>query len=108
MAGPSGRPVAAVRPLLRLDKWPWQAPFFKARGDAAAAVQAGGVRLNGQAVMKPGHTVGAGDVLTFTQGSRVRVVKVLEIGIRRGPATEAQGLYLDLDAPNRDAERLED
>lgn len=108
MAGPSGRPVAAVRPLLRLDKWLWQARFFKARGDAAAAVQAGGVRLNGQAVMKPGHSVGAGDVLTFTQGGRVRVVRVLEIGTRRGPATEAQGLYLDLDAPKDDAQRLED
>lgn len=108
MAGPSGRPVAAVRPVLRLDKWLWQARFFKARGDAADAVQAGGVRLNGQAVMKPGHSVGAGDVLTFTQGGRVRVVRVLEIGTRRGPATEAQGLYLDLDAPKGDAQRLED
>lgn len=84
--------------MLRLDKWLWQARFFKARGDASAAVQAGGVRLNGQAVMKPGHAVGAGDVLTFTQGGRIRVVKVQAIGIRRGPATEAQQLYLDLDA----------
>lgn len=93
--------------MLRLDKWLWQARFFKARGDAALAVQAGGVRLNGQAVMKPGHAVGPGDVLTFTQGGRVRVVRVLAIGLRRGPATEAQGLYADLDAAPRDADRLE-
>lgn len=107
MAGPSGRPAPASRPVLRLDKWLWQARFFKARGDAADAVQAGGVRLNGQAVMKAGHVVGPGDVLTFTQGNRVRVVRVLEIGIRRGPASEAQTLYLDLDTPPPAADRLE-
>lgn len=93
--------------MLRIDKWLWQARFFKARGDAAMAVQAGAVRLNGQHVLKPGHAVGAGDVLTFAQGGRIRVIRVLQIGLRRGPATEAQGLYEDLDAPRRDADRLE-
>lgn len=93
--------------MLRIDKWLWQARFFKARGDAATAVQAGSVRLNGQHVLKPGHAIGAGDVLTFAQGGRIRVIRVLQIGLRRGPATEAQGLYEDLDAPRRDADRLE-
>jgi ribosome-associated heat shock protein Hsp15 len=38
-------------------------------------------------------------VLTFPQGARIRVVRVLAPGVRRGPASEAQGLYADLDAP---------
>ena len=43
--------------------------------------------------------VGVGDVLTFPQGGRIRLVRVLSLGERRGPATEAAELYLDLDAP---------
>ena len=40
-----------------------------------------------------------GDVLTFAQGRYIRVVKVLAIGARRGPATEARKLYEDLKPP---------
>jgi len=35
-------------------------------------------------------------VLTFNQGHRVRVVKILALSERRGPAPEAQALYEDL------------
>jgi ribosome-associated heat shock protein Hsp15 len=44
-----------------------------------------------------------GDVLTFPQGGQIRVVRVLALAERRGPATEAQALYCDLDAPGADA-----
>jgi ribosome-associated heat shock protein Hsp15 len=44
-----------------------------------------------------------GDVLTFPQGGQIRVVRVLALAERRGPATEAQALYCDLDAPWADA-----
>jgi ribosome-associated heat shock protein Hsp15 len=44
-----------------------------------------------------------GDVLTFPQGHQIRVVRVLALAERRGPATEAQALYCDLDAPGADA-----
>ena len=82
---------------LRLDKWLWQARFFKTRGLSAALVSKGRVRVNGQPVSKPGRTIRPGDVLTFPQGDRVRVIRVRAIGDRRGPAAEAQGLYRDLD-----------
>ena len=58
----------------------------------------GAVRLNGQRVTKPAQPVGPGDTLTFVQGNRVRLIRVLAPGTRRGPAEEAQGLYHDLDA----------
>ena len=35
-------------------------------------------------------------MLTFAQARNVRVVKIEEIGHRRGPAPEAQALYEDL------------
>lgn len=97
MAGPGAKPVAGAPPRLRLDKWLWQARFFKTRGLAAEAIGAGRCRLNGNPVTKAGHALGEGDVLTFAQGGRIRVVRVLALGLRRGPATEAQALYLDLD-----------
>jgi ribosome-associated heat shock protein Hsp15 len=95
------RPAAAPRPTLRIDKWLWQARFFKTRALAAATVEEGRVRINGQPTAKPGHAVGAGDVLTFAQGGRIRVIRILALGQRRGPAGEAQALYLDLDGGTR-------
>ena len=80
----------------RLDKWLWQARFFKSRSLAQAAVT-GGLRVNGLRVTKPAATVRPGDVLTFVQGGCVRVVEVVAIGTRRGPASEAQGLWREHD-----------
>ena len=57
------------------------------------------MRVNGQRIAKPAFAVGPGDVLTFALGARVVVVRILDIGTRRGPATEAQGLYDDLSPP---------
>ena len=84
---------------IRLDKWLWQARFFKSRSLAAACVSGGHARVNGQHVSKASRAVGPGDVLTFPQGRLVRVVKVTACGTRRGPAPEAQGLYEDLSPP---------
>lgn len=84
---------------LRVDKWLWHARFFKTRSLAAKIVSGGKLRVNGQHVSKPAYTLSAGDVLTFPQGDDVRVIKVLAMGERRGPAPEARLLYDDLDPP---------
>jgi ribosome-associated heat shock protein Hsp15 len=81
---------------LRLDKWLWQARFFKTRALATQLVGKGRVRINQTIVTKAHHRIRPGDVLTFPQGHLVRVVRVLELGARRGPAREAQTLYEDL------------
>ncbi|MEP2718017.1 RNA-binding S4 domain-containing protein [Pseudophaeobacter sp.] len=80
---------------IRIDKWLWHARFFKTRSLAAKQVSAGHLRLNGTKITKTSQNVTAGDVLTFPQARQVRVVEVLAIGERRGPAPEAQALYLD-------------
>jgi ribosome-associated heat shock protein Hsp15 len=98
LAGKGAKASPDAQPGLRLDKWLWQARFFKDRGLAAEQIEKGRVRLNGQRCKKPGHAVRAGDVLTFAQGDAIRVIRVLHLGLRRGPATEAQGLYADLEA----------
>jgi len=81
---------------IRLDKWLWQARFFKTRGLSAKLVTGGHVRVNSAKVSKPAHAVAPGDVLTFPQARTVRVVRILALGERRGPAPEAKALYEDL------------
>jgi len=55
--------------------------------------------MNEARIGKPSIAVKPGDMLTFPQAKQVRVIKVLGIGIRRGPAPEAQLLYQDLSPP---------
>ena len=92
------------RPTVRVDKWLWQARFFKTRSLATRQVADGRVRVNGNRVSKPASPVGAGDVLTFDQGDRIRVIRIAALGLRRGPATEAQTLYEDLTPPAPETE----
>ena len=102
----AGSPVPPAD-RLRLDKWLWQARFFKSRSLAAAAVASGHLRVNGTPVTRPGRDIAPGDTLTFPQGNRIRLVRILSLGTRRGPAPEAQALYRDLDSPPAAAIPLE-
>jgi len=81
----------------RLDKWLWCARFFKSRGLASKLLGGGKLRLSGKVVNKAHQLVRPGDVLTFPQGPHIRVVKVLFLAERRGPAPEAQLLYEDFE-----------
>lgn len=95
MSGATGQPQAR----LRLDKWLWQARFFKTRSLAQKVIAGGGLRVNGQRVAKTSASIGPGDTLTFLTGDWVRVIRVVALGTRRGPAPEAQALYDDLSEP---------
>ena len=53
----------------------------------------GHIRLNGHRVEKASAAVRVGDIMTLPAGGRVVALKVLGLGIRRGPAQEAQTLY---------------
>ena len=86
---------------LRLDKWLWHARFFKSRGLAADLAKSGRIRVDGTSVSKPSRAISVGAVLTFPKDDEVRIIKVLGLGVRRGPAPEAQALYEDL-TPARD------
>ena len=88
--------------LLRLDKWLWYARFFKTRSAATKAISGGRFRLDGMVMKKPHRQALSGQVLTFIQGDRIRVIKIMALGCRRGPASEASLLYEDL-MPARDA-----
>ncbi len=84
---------------LRIDKWLWYCRFFKSRSLAARQCEAGRVRLNRVIVTKAHATVKPGDVLTFAHADRIRVVRIVALGARRGPATEARTLFEEVVPP---------
>lgn len=86
----------------RLDKWLWYARVAKTRSLAAALVERGKIRVNRVRTQKPSHMVKPGDVITASVGRAVRVLKVVEPGNRRGPASEAQTLFEDLTPVNEE------
>lgn len=93
----------------RLDKWLWFARVIRTRTLAAGLVTDGRVRVNRERIVKPSQPVRPGDVITVAAGNHVRVLEVVAAGTRRGPPSEAQGLYKDL-TPVREiaAERVGD
>ena len=79
---------------MRIDKWLWAARLAKTRGVAAEALKAGRVTING-AVAKPAREVRPGDRLEMRFGPVRRVVDVVALAERRGPASEAVRLYVE-------------
>jgi ribosome-associated heat shock protein Hsp15 len=86
-------------PGQRIDKWLFHARFFKTRSLAGKLAAAGKIRVDGRIVGKAHFAVRPGHVLTFVQGRHVRVVRVVRLPERRGPAAEAQACYDDLQPP---------
>jgi ribosome-associated heat shock protein Hsp15 len=82
---------------MRLDKWLWQARIFKSRSLATRFIEKSRCRIDGRVVDKPHAAVAPGMVLTFALGPRVRVVRIVALGERRGPAPEARALYDEID-----------
>ncbi len=93
---------------LRVDKWLWYARFFKTRGGCSRLVTGGKLRLNAEKINKAAQAVRVGDTLTFPQARAIRVVRVVALGQRRGPAPEAQTLYEDLSPTDETAKDTPD
>jgi ribosome-associated heat shock protein Hsp15 len=80
----------------RLDKWLYCARLAKTRTGAARLIEEGKVRVNGVRTLKPSRLVLPGNVVTAMPSGRLRVVRVVAAGTRRGPASAARALYEDL------------
>jgi ribosome-associated heat shock protein Hsp15 len=84
---------------LRVDRWLWAARVFKTRSLAADACDGGKVDVNEQAA-KPAKPVRPGDTIAVTlPHGRRRVLKVIAVDERRGPAQVAARLYEDRSPP---------
>jgi ribosome-associated heat shock protein Hsp15 len=83
----------------RLDKWLFFSRAVKSRTLAQKLIESGAIRVNSERTDRTDHKVGPGDVLTMSVHERLLVWRILDPGARRGPATEAAGLYEDLSPP---------
>ena len=72
---------------------------MRQRSDCTALVAQGSIRINRQPTDKAHARLRIGDILTVPVRGSVRVVRVLALGVRRGPAAEAQTLYQEISEP---------
>ncbi len=90
---------------IRLDKWLWAARFFKTRALAADAVEGGKIELNGDRA-KRAKPVQPGDLIRIRLGPYEHHVVVRAVAGRRGPASEAAGLYAETPESREARDRL--
>ena len=83
----------------RLDQWLWFARLVKSRSLAARLCTAGAITVNQAMITKANHIVRIGDTIGVPQGPFRRSVRLLGLGVRRGPAAEARHLYEEIAAP---------
>ena len=89
---------------MRLDKWLWAARFFKTRGLAVDAIAGGHVSVNGERA-KAAKMLRVGDAVEIRRPPFTHSVVVKGLSERRGPASEAQGLYEE--TPESKARRVQ-
>ena len=83
---------------VRVDKWLWAARLFKTRSMASRACSSGHVKCNGHTA-KASKAIRAGDRLDVQTPGGPRVVVVVALGEKRGPASIARTLYEDRTPP---------
>lgn len=88
---------------MRIDKLLWQLRLTKTRSLAQMLVSAGHIRRNGVRVLRSSQDVAEGDMLTLPLPGGVRVIEVLALPARRGPAMQAQACYRTLDPQGQPA-----
>jgi ribosome-associated heat shock protein Hsp15 len=72
---------------------------MRARADCVSLVAQGTIRINRQPTDKAHARLRVGDVLTVPLRGQVRVVRVLALAARRGPARDARLLFEELAEP---------
>ena len=67
---------------------------------AQALVEQGTTRVDGKRVNKPSEPVAVGSVIALPLRGQVRVIRVLSLPHRRGPASLARTAYVEIDEGN--------
>jgi ribosome-associated heat shock protein Hsp15 len=81
---------------MRIDRYLHCIRLVKSRTLAQGLIDEGRVRIDGRRVEKSSETVRVGSVIAFPLRDEVRVLKVLGLPERRGPAPEARTHYQEL------------
>ena len=81
---------------MRIDRFLFFIRLVKSRTRAQALVETGHVRIDGRRVEKSSDEVRVGSIVALPLRGRVRVLRVLSLPQRRGPAPEARSCYEEL------------
>ncbi|MFL6734076.1 MAG: RNA-binding S4 domain-containing protein [Sphingomicrobium sp.] len=81
---------------MRIDKYLHCIRLVKSRTLAQGVIDAGHVRIDGRRVEKPSEPVKVGSTISLPLHDRVRVLRVLALPDRRGPAAAARTCYEEL------------
>lgn len=81
---------------MRIDRFLFFIRLVKSRTLAQALVETGHLRIDGKRVEKPSETVRVGSIVALPLRGEVRVLRVLALPSRRGPAAEARACYEEL------------
>ena len=81
---------------MRIDRFLYFIRLTKSRSLAQKIVDAGHIRIDGKRVEKHSEEVRPGSVIALPLRDQVRVLRVLTLPARRGPATEARRCYEEL------------
>ena len=82
---------------MRLDRYLFFIRLLKSRTLAQGLIEGGHVRLDGKRVAKVAEEVKVGSVIALPLRGQVRVLRVLAMPLRRGPASEARACYEELE-----------
>ncbi|HXH53909.1 MAG TPA: S4 domain-containing protein [Sphingomicrobium sp.] len=81
---------------MRIDRYLHCIRLVKSRTLAQALIDAGHVRVDGRRVDKVSESVRVGSIVALPLRGEVRVLRVLALPGRRGPATEARACYQEI------------
>ena len=85
---------------MRIDRFLHCIRLAKSRTLAQAIVEQGHVRIDGRRVAKSSEQVRAGSIVALPLRGQVRILRVLALPSRRGPASEARACYEELTQGN--------
>ena len=81
---------------MRIDRFLYCIRLIKSRTLAQALIETGHVRIDRKRVDKPSAEVRVGSVIAVPLNDRVRILRVLALPNRRGPAAAARLCYEEL------------
>lgn len=81
---------------MRIDRYLHCIRLVKSRGLAQGLIASGHVRIDGRRVLKSSEPVRVGSTIALPLHERVRVLRVVALPARRGPAGEARACYEEL------------
>lgn len=81
---------------MRIDRFLFFIRLVKSRTLAQAVIETGYVRIDGRRVEKSSEEVRVGSVVALPLRGEVRVLRIVSLPARRGPAPEARACYQEL------------